>query len=460
MKTKNIIGALAMALLMPAMLLTACSNDKEVTPTIDDNTAKKGYPLQVTINVTRDGDEAPAGSSKIARAHYNGDTKKLEFTEGDKLFVKCYETGAGWFAGTLNWISGGTFSGTITTQKEYSGTADELFTAAKNVYAALLPADYETYEYFSITKKSGYDAELEVDYAKAFATATTEKTAKAIAIEQFSAEVAYAYSDGIALEPQMAILNFTITGLTANTNVTATLTHSDSEVISGTVPTNASGEATFAMGVVGGSYNINQLTLTVDNNVITFTNKNKKLEAGKVYNITRSAVPAEGHSLPSSAVGEVVGTDGLAYNAADRNNLPTGVTPAGVVAYKSGDNGLVLALEDKGSMGWSDAVGAGGASAYTPTVTDHSWELPSQSEWRQMFYANGGSETEYPGLNTILVNAGGSGLNVSVNYTDYWTSDEYGSYNAYYFSLYDGQYVWFRDNAKTKGCYVRACFSF
>ena len=443
-----------MALLMPAMLLTACSNDKDVTPTIDDNTAKKGYPLQVTINVTRDGDEAPAGSSKTARAHYNGDTKKLEFTEGDKLFVKCYETGAGSFAGTLTWQSEGTFSGTITTENEYSGTGDALFTAATNVYAALLPADYETYDYFSIVEKNGYDNELVFNDNKAFATS------KAIAIEQFSAEVADAYSDGIALQPQMAILNFTITGLTASTEVAVALTGPDDLSINETVTTDGSGTATFAMGVVGGYYNINQLSLTVGGNAITLASGSKTLEAGKVYNVNRSAIPAVGHALASAVIGEVVGTDGLAYNAADRRNLPIGVTPAGVVAYKSGDNGLVIALEDKGSMGWGDAVGAGGASAYTPTVTDHSWKLPSQSEWRQMFRANGSSETEYPGLNTILVNAGGSGLNVSVNYTDYWTSDEYGSDNAYYFSLYDGQYVWFRDNAKTKRCYVRACFSF
>ena len=51
MNTKNIMKALAMAMLMPAMLFTACSKDKEVTPTIDDNTAKKGYPLLILVQI-------------------------------------------------------------------------------------------------------------------------------------------------------------------------------------------------------------------------------------------------------------------------------------------------------------------------------------------------------------------------------------------------------------------------
>ena len=445
-----------MALLMPAMLFTACSNDKEITPTIDDNTAKKGYPLQVTVNVTCQDEDTPAGSSKTMRAHYNGDTKKLEFSEGDQLFVHGIDNsvgGAGLYAGTLDYVpASGQFSGTITTENSYSGTADELF-AVPAVQAVLLPAGYGTYGYFSIVDNNGYDAVINYDDNKAFATS------KAAAIEQFSYERVDGYSSGFPLYSWNAILNFTITGLSASTTVAVALTGPESLTITGSVTTDGSGTATFAAAVDGGT-DFNALSLTVGGNEISLASGSKELVAGKVYNITRSAVPAVGHALASSAVGEVVGTDGLAYNAADRRNLPIGVTSAGVVAYKSGDNGLVLALEDKGSMGWSDAVGAGGASAYTPTVTDHSWKLPSQSEWRQMFGANGGDQTDYRGLNTILVNVGGSGFNVSKNYTNYWTSDSSGDSNAYIFSLYDGHNVWFTYNAKTAVCYVRSCFSF
>ena len=49
MNTKNILKTLALAMLMPAILLTtACSNDDDAVNT--ENTAKKGYALPVTIN--------------------------------------------------------------------------------------------------------------------------------------------------------------------------------------------------------------------------------------------------------------------------------------------------------------------------------------------------------------------------------------------------------------------------
>ena len=79
MRTKNIFKAVALAMLMPAMLLTtACSNEDDA---INNGDNKKGYPLQVTVNVTRQGDKA------TTRATYNESTRKLEFSTGDKLFV-------------------------------------------------------------------------------------------------------------------------------------------------------------------------------------------------------------------------------------------------------------------------------------------------------------------------------------------------------------------------------------
>ena len=84
LKTKNIFNRLAMAMLMPTMLLTtACSNDDDVVNSNLANietVANKGYALPVTVNVTR-GDGA-------TRATYNESTRKLEFSADDKLFVK------------------------------------------------------------------------------------------------------------------------------------------------------------------------------------------------------------------------------------------------------------------------------------------------------------------------------------------------------------------------------------
>jgi len=108
MKAKNIFKTLAFAMLMSAMsLTTACINDEIPNEIPNEN----GYALPVTVNVTCQSDD-PA-----TRASYNDGTRKLSFSEEDRLFIKgshnVYE-GAGPFAGTLDYVPAtGKFSGTI-----------------------------------------------------------------------------------------------------------------------------------------------------------------------------------------------------------------------------------------------------------------------------------------------------------------------------------------------------------
>ena len=78
MNTKNIFKTVALAMMMPAMLLTtACSNQDDIANT--SNITSKGYALPVTVSATRQGDGT--------RATYNESTRKLEFSDGDQLFV-------------------------------------------------------------------------------------------------------------------------------------------------------------------------------------------------------------------------------------------------------------------------------------------------------------------------------------------------------------------------------------
>ena len=185
------------------MLTTACSSEDDALNNTanTENTINKGYALPVTVNVTREGDAA-------TRATYTESTGKLAFSAGDKLFVKGKDTsegGVGFFAGTLTWQSGGTFSGTILTENPYSGTIDDLFTAG-SALATLLPANYGNYPYLSFTNEGTCSASLRYDITKTFATS------KATAVEQFSYEVGgYTSGTGFALHPANAILNFTIT---------------------------------------------------------------------------------------------------------------------------------------------------------------------------------------------------------------------------------------------------------
>lgn len=363
MKTKNIFKTLAAAMLMPAMLLTtACSSEDDFAGNENtENAAKKGYTMPVTVNVTRQGDDA------TTRATFNSETKKLEFSTGDQLFVKGYaHPDAGEFAGTLDYDGDGKFSGNIITENKWTGTVDDLFKDGY-AFANLLPAGYEDYGYLSIangTSDAGYDDYVYPAEGKAFAKS------KAIAVEQFSNEGAdYTSGSGFALSPQNAILNFTISGLAKNTEVTVVFTMWGND-ISRRVETDDSGNATFAIGIYGDStWDNENFSLTVDGNAITLVSERKELKAGKIYNINRSAAPAgtdlskltadyvaqDGETLTGTlagnykitiADGATVTLDGLTINGTN-DSRRAGLTLAGdATIILSGENTVKGFYED------------------------------------------------------------------------------------------------------------------
>ena len=295
MKTKNIFKALAFALLMPAMMLTtACSSDNDVI-TNNENINKKGYEIPVTLNATRQGDDA------TTRATYNPDTRKLEYSTGDQLYVIGNHETAGMYGGALEWKGGIIFSGTITTPNPYEGSGVELLSSSKWARAILLPAGYDNYHYITINNP-GFSGHPDATFA----------TSKATAIEQFSNESARGYNNGFALAPQNAILNFTLTGLTPNTEINVKLWNSYYSLVEGNVTTNGSGTATFAIGIdismckapattvdVDDLYN-KGWELRVNNEVMPpLVTSSTPLVAGKIYNITRNA-----SGTPTPAAGQ------------------------------------------------------------------------------------------------------------------------------------------------------------
>lgn len=314
MKTKNIFKTLAFAMLMPAMLLTtACSSEDDLANnTVGESTAStKGYPFPVTVNVSRQGDDA-------TRATYNESTKKLEFSTGDKLFVMGSHAEAGKFAGTLDYDAVSKFSGTVTTQNGYTGTIDDLMASA---VAFLLPAGYESYGFYSI-KGSGSDATVSFDLKKAFALT------KAAAVEQFSLEYTASYSSGFALAPMTAIANFTISGLTANKEVAVSFGISLG-TISGDVTTSATGVATFAVGVSPGN-KLENCTLTVDGNNIAMPTKT--VVPGHIYNISRSVAPATDLSTIAS---DYTAQDGETLTGTLANNVKISIADGATVTLKN-----------------------------------------------------------------------------------------------------------------------------
>ena len=340
MKTKNIFKTLAFVMMMPTMLLTtACSSsdtfDDIINPT-NEKANEKGYALPATVNVTRESD--------ATRATFDNENKKLNFSEGDKLFVKGSHATAGTFAGTLDYVSDGTFSGTIYTQNEFSGTANELFTAASSCLATLLPDGYQTYGFLSVTSQGHYNAYMERNGDKAFALT------KAAAVEQFSFEQASAYSSGFALSPTSAILNFTITDLAPNTDfnvsaVCSSLTPYLYNNIPGKVTSDALGAATFAVGIYSfQNISSGSLSLTIDgwNMPLNLSGANSRtLTSGHIYNITRSgAKPAATvTTAPTATAGDIVTFSSTAlFNA--------GEATGGTMMYKVTDSNSKPASTD------------------------------------------------------------------------------------------------------------------
>ena len=284
MKTMNIFKTLALAMLMPAMLLTtACSSEDDFTNnTVNSQpVAKKGYALPVTVNVSRQGDK---GSN---RATYNDGTRTLAFSAGDQLFVGGnYDDWEKQFAGTLDYdAESGKFKGTIYTQDDTYKTYEDLFGNSDYTIATLLPAGYKDHGYLVINTN---DPDAQYDDFIEDSNEYTLATSKADGVAQFSYEYSYNYNNGFALSPHNAILNFTITGLAASTSVNVSLT-SMAYNITGTVTTDASGNATFAAGINDG-LNLQPFSLTVGGKNITIVSSDKVVAEGKIYNITRNAI--------------------------------------------------------------------------------------------------------------------------------------------------------------------------
>jgi hypothetical protein len=344
MKTKNIFKALALAILVPALLLNTACNSEIIN---NENNDGKGFALPVTVNVTRQGDDA-------TKATYNESTRKLEFSAGDKLFVYSSTSGAGKFAGALDYVPAtGKFSGTIYTQNDWTDTADALFSSAFPARAILLPAGYESYNFLSISNNNtpdvAYDDVVSASIANAF---VASETAKKTGVEQLSWEQAYTYSSGFALAPANAVLNFTISGLEAGEKAVTLITKYSGmdydQTVSGSVTPNASGVATFAIGVSN-----NLVIKNVANNLTVGSSKftlpgGTALATGKIYNITRGTGATVNLSTKNSA-----------YTAQNGETL-TGTLGANVkISIADGATVILNGVSINANGGWTSGNYAG-----------------------------------------------------------------------------------------------------
>ena len=427
MKTMRFLSMAALALV--GAVMTGCTNDDNI---IDEpqQPASKSNVVTLTTTVSLDG-------GAQARALTSGGVKT--FAEGETMALVYQNTSSA----TVKVVSVALTDGDITNEGKSATFTFELTDPdkAQNVtyiYPAAMANDDGTVNYDALASQNGTLATLSSSLDLATYSAAWNGTALPAA----------------TLANQLAILALTLKNSTGSSDITSTIT--GVTITDGTNTYNVSRSAAAGPIYVAIRPTTSaDITVTATDGTKNYTKSltGKTYEAGNGYSICWRMVTA--YTLAESTVGMIVGTDGKAYAAADKGNLPTGVTAVAMVAYKSATAGssLAIALADEGEMDWETAKSTcEGKTA----VTGGTWKLPSQDEWKQMFGANGGNEESYTGLNTAITTAGGTALQ---EYGRYWSSSEDDGGDALRVNLYDSA-EWINDFKDEGMILVRACLAF
>lgn len=162
--------------------------------------------------------------------------------------------------------------------------------------------------------------------------------------------------------------------------------------------------------------------------------------------ITVSLAATDGHLLKDAAVGYAVADNGLAY--ADKNNIPDGAKIIGMVAYKNGNNGLIMEKAWSGSKAYSDgqknqpaadnanhAFGSAQLCTTSKTKTTLYWFVGTKANYESCGLT---SQAGFNSVNTKRLNAGCEDLN---NQRTYGTSDGwefYGGSSTFWYNYWSG----------------------
>ena len=237
----------------------------------------------------------------------------------------------------------------------------------------------------------------------------------------------------------------------------------DGELLKQKLPCNTSIAALLGPGG-GGSITVNTVTVTsgtnitigaVDGSSITVTDGGTAVlsvnytlgEGNNTEDITVivSKVPvATGKSLAEALFGDYLCSDKKFYDSSDLDNLPGGVTQIALVAYKSGANGMAIALADIPESDWSGASMNCGALNTAMPITGATWGMPSKYDWQNMIDAYSGGWTAFKAAAKLTDN-------------EYWTSTDEMGPGQYNILGTDGTLSGTADASYTK--YTRAVLS-
>lgn len=492
-------------------VFSACSNDEAVTPS-----EPKSEPGKIHVTVGAGLGNAETRSQVVK----DGSTRTLTFSEGDKLYiVGNFEEQVGMFevyeyrmGGYLSLVSGAgttnaTFSGDLTVWELTGNIPTEVpnFANTHNgnpmdwfgdntVNATLIHNGIKEgiFSYVEETKEYSFD------YSPCIVTGQTDNVStlmeKALHVRGTYDPTAGSFS--LACGDPIFNCNFTIDGLSANTNYYVRIKKGD-DMTSFTpnnyldqciIRSDGSGYVHFACTTPlsgEGNWQI-QLCANSDFGGTIFTRDiGQKTLGAKVYNVGNAPDPGNDpgnnpepatdvvslSDVTSAYIGNIIGTDGSVYpyNAA----MPDGVGKAAMICYIP-EKGHGLAIELN-----SNPQECGFEAGSMPSgINGGSWRTPSRDDWRNMVNGCGSVETFLNKYNatdvtfktTYTDDFYGTGLQ---DYpTSYWTSESYykresdaygpeGEY-AYCLDISNGQLSFPSTSLEfdSSGYFHLACFAF
>lgn len=220
----------------------------------------------------------------------------------------------------------------------------------------------------------------------------------------------------------------------------------------GTISVSSSATGSCTASYSGGTITLTRKTTAAFSVTITVSlspDANHTAPTSKTFTVKGSALDS-GVALSSSTVGMKVGTNGKAY--ATNASMPSGVSAVGVVTYKSGSSGYVVALWNCGGSTSSDGstyawtVRANGLSGMT-AVSGRSWIVGSKDQYTKAL------TSDWSNNMTRIVNAGGRPLGLLY----YWTSTERYRYVNHNWDYISG--TWYGDG-RNGYSYVRPLLAF
>lgn len=423
-----------------ALVMAACSNDDNDTPNI--NPAEAGV---VHFSATL---PAP-NSGATTRTQYTEDAGVINvaWKAGDKIAL-CHNGKKDVITLKASDINS---DGSVTINADITATDGEDVTVAYP--AARVASVFEATAVFEGNNWEAQDGTL--DYI-----ATNLDTRRGTGTFSVSGDKASFQSDITVNAAEFAIWKLTLTDGTNALNATQVTLKKGSISPATIAKATSTAKSVYYMAVspnllsaYDGTFAIEA---TVGSDIYTYSRSSLTLNAGNYYQSTVTMTKVL--TLADATVGMIVGTDGKPYDVADKDNLPTDVTAAGMVAYKSGANGLVIALGDEGgNPNWTQAKTD--AEAHTPTVTGQAqaWKLPSMDEWKNMLTGNDTDGWSSAILNTALKKAGGTALGADYQY---WTSTQKGENPEYYYLEFRNNIGTFYSKLSGGDARARACFAF